>query len=150
MKKMEINKFSLFLAVFIFLVAIKVINDRFDEIKGILHSSSIEYLKTEGEIIRSGEKRGHKYIEHYDIAYSYRVGGLFYISTTIDFLGDYGSVEKYTSEYPVGKKVLVFYETGNPDFLALKPNEKSFFVFLLPLFFMVCSLGFFWEAFTKD
>lgn len=147
---MKINKLSLFFAIILFVGTISAINDRFDEIKGILYSSSIEYLNTEGEIIRSGEKRGHKYIEHYDIAYSYKVDGFFYISTTIDFLGDYGSVEKYTSEYPVGKKVLVFYESGNPDFSALKPNEKSFFIFLLPLFFLVCSLGFLWEALTDE
>ena len=99
----------------------------YEDFKGIVFEQWIEYERTEGEIIESNARfntlrTGGRFA---DIDYFFLAEGDLYRSNQINFLGDGHKIEHYLQKYPVGKRVTVYYEKGNPDFSVLEPENKD-------------------------
>lgn len=131
--KYRINWMWAFVSVLSFIVLALEVNDRKNEIYGFFLSPE-SFSSTNGEIMQAREKMAYKSVREYDIRYVFRLGSSVYDSGVIDFTGRYSEVEKYLAKYPKGEKVKVFYQTDNPWVSALEPTEKSYYLFLSPVF----------------
>lgn len=128
---------------FILIIAVIVLF-RYEDIKGGFFPDSIHFEQTTGTVITSkmnyhvGVKgaSGYRFI----IEYEFKIHGIKHTSDKVNF----GSksfrrkkkAEKIIEKYPVGKEVVVYYETGNPDLAILEPQNNSnseFFIVLAVL-----------------
>ena len=105
---------------------------RWADIKGTYLLNTNTLLETPGIItsstIYSNENKYGVYY-HYAISYEYSVNGEIFSSQQVTFGPDgFNSRDlalAYTNQYPVGKKIKVYYEVGNPNFAVLEPNIKD-------------------------
>ena len=105
------------------------------------------WKKTQGEIIQSEIKKNEKIVA-YDyyyplIKYKYVVNGKEFISDRIfltDIASDYKTIEKIVKNYPVGKKVKVFYNPFNPKEAVLKRNFHTGMFIQALVFFSMLSV----------
>ena len=85
---------------------------------------------------------------NYEIWYEYNVDGEFYKSDRVSY-GYAGSSSKsfaisYVNKYPVGKSVVVYYDSVNPKNSVLEPNNFNYdWIFII---IMIAALGFFFIA----
>jgi hypothetical protein len=82
-----------------------------------------------GGIIKSAKLtptgKGRMYF--YNVAYSYQVDNRNYVSDRIFYSGTRGDSEvmkSYAKKYPVGARVKVYYEKGNPSYAVLDPLNR--------------------------
>jgi len=107
------------------------------EIRGMLLSDYIDYEQVEGEIVRSIESiDGGRYVpvRVAEITYMYEVNNKYYQSQVISFSHDMSRVEYYLDKYPVGKKIVIFYDKNAPEYSVLEPEKKDYTLILLPPF----------------
>ncbi len=113
--------------------------ERLPEIKGIVMGPFIKYKKTDGEVIISQQSTIGGYgvnIRSYMISYVYFVDNVLLESKQITFSYNYSDWKPYLLKYPKGKKVTVYYDEDNPSFAVLEPENRSYFVFVMPLLFL--------------
>jgi len=117
-----------------------------DELKGMVLSGVIKYGTAKGEITKSDTKLDTgRYTSKLivDIKYDYEVDSIPYVSSVINFAADYHNIDYYLAKYPLGKKVRVYYEVGNPSFAVLEPDKKDWSLVLLPFIWIVLGGIFF-------
>jgi len=116
------------------------------DFKGIVFAQWIEYETAEGEIIESHESYNARGKGLADIDYYFLAEGDVYRSNKINFAGDMRESEHYLQKYPVGQRVTVYYEKGNPDFSVLEPENKAIWALkgvLLTGFFILIYIYYF-------
>lgn len=124
------------------IIAVSIAFVGWRNIKGIHLMHLSDYRTTVGTIDSSQMNRCGKANRSFcfDIIYSFDVDSVRYRSDAVNFFGhrsDYRSyVEKYVRKYPAGKRVVVYYEKGNPSFAILEPNTKG----VSPLFPIAVSV----------
>jgi len=132
--------------IFVLLLPFIILAIRFDDIRGSFFLNTIEFIETKGHISKSDISHGSKPRFRFNINYKYQVNGQNYESSRIGF-GFKGSDKKESvdliiNSYPVGKKVIVYFDKSNPSFSVLDPGRHSRFgfIFLLVLYFMFIGL----------
>jgi uncharacterized protein DUF3592 len=102
------------------------------EIKGSFFSDLATFRSAEGKIVSSStytSTRNRKTYYHYSIEYEYVVNGKNYRSDEITFNDNYSIdqefAQTYISNYPVGKKVTVYYDPHDPSFSVLEPEKNG-------------------------
>ena len=151
MKALRFDVFYYLLGVLIVIVLVYSTGLDLREEKGYLLGNWIEYETTEGEIILvdlffeyTGGPGHHDAV---NIEYVFNVEGQTYYSDLINFAGDKREVEHYSEKYPVGRKVVVFYEKNNPEFAVLEPENKAFRVVRGPLMILMFFIGYLFVGF---
>ena len=106
-----------------------------DELRGILLDRTIEYGTAEGVITKSGTQLDTgRYTSslRIDMKYDYEVDSIPYTSSLVNYAADYHEIDHYLAKYPVGKKVMVYYEIDDPSLAVLEPDNKDWSIVLLP------------------
>ena len=100
------------------------------DVKGSLFSDPATFKSIEGRIVSSStytSKRKRNTYYHYSIDYEFTVNGKSYRSDEITFNNNHSLdqefAQKYTSKYPVGKNVTVYYDPHDPSFSVLELEE---------------------------
>ncbi len=114
--------------------------------KGRYFTDLSRLASAEGIIVSSStytSKSKRTIYYHYNIEYEFNVNGRYYLSNEITFSGEYSPHEQetrgYIREYPIGKKVIVYYDPQDPSFSVLEPN--IYFNAELNMFFLVIALS---------
>jgi Protein of unknown function (DUF3592) len=104
-----------------------------DDIRGIYFSDPASFSVIEGKIVssstyKSNPRRGGPNY-YYEIEYEFIVNEKRYHSNRITFYENGstnpGFAQSYVNKYPVGKQVNVYYDTNDPSFSVLEPEEKG-------------------------
>lgn len=116
--------------------------------KGRYFTDLSRLASAEGIIVSSStytSKSKRTVYYHYNIEYEFNVNGRYYLSNEITFSGEYSTHEEetqgYIREYPIGKKVIVYYDPQDPNFSVLEPD--IYFNAELNMFFLVIALSIF-------
>jgi uncharacterized protein DUF3592 len=116
------------------------------DIKGSYFTDPASFSSAEGRIVSSStytSKPKRKTYYHYSIEYEFTVNGKNVRSGEVTFDNNYSLDQKfaqsYTSKYPVGKQVTVYYDPHDPSFSVLEPEEKGDATVEL-LFLMISAL----------
>lgn len=106
---------------------------RWSDIKGTFFTNMSSLSTTQGTITSSStyfqdSSRGGAY--YYNIVYQFSVDGEIYSSNQVTF-GPTGSTSgdiavQYTNKYPIGAKVIVYYDPSDPTFSVLEPKVRSY------------------------
>lgn len=130
-KSNSMSKLFLQLGTALILITVAICVKNNEIIESWFVDSANTYDTTDGEIIESnishtGIHGGWKF----NISYRYFVENVEYISTRVLFsyeaLSDKSYAEGYISKYPVGRKVLVYFDPNNPSMSVLEPKVKWF------------------------
>jgi len=116
--------------------------------KGRYFTDLSRLTSAEGIIVSSStytSESKHTIYYHYNIEYEFNVNGRYYLSNEITFSGEYSNHHEetrgYLSKYPIGKKVIVYYDPQDPNFSVLEPD--IYFDAELNMFFLVIALSIF-------
>ena len=91
----------------------------FGDLRGIILSPWIEYQETTGVIssstVLSGSVGMGRTEDFAEIIYEFSVGEKDYQADQINYASDMYRVEHYLDKYPVGERVVVYYDLDNPN-----------------------------------
>lgn len=83
-----------------------------------------------GKVIRSEFLVGTRASDVYRIRYSYVVDGKFYASSVVNGYSFASRPREMVVKYPVGREVLVYYDSGNPRYAVLEKGPLGWTVAL--------------------
>ena len=86
--------------------------------------------QTQGVIVKS-DTRSKRHGRAYSIEYEYNINEQVYYSNSINSYANYSNTTaKTVKKYPVGKKVLVYYDKANPESAILELTMLDWWVWL--------------------
>lgn len=89
-----------------------------------LGKESESWPVVEGSFV-SESSSGQKKKKRIHISYEYRVDGVSYKNSRVNFADDKASKRKIRDQYDVGDKLKVYYQPDNPEQSVLEPGASS-------------------------
>lgn len=147
-KVTPLSTWCFFISSVLLVTSLWMILSNWHDFKGALLINHSSLAVVDGGVISSSittSKWKNKTYYHYSIKYVYQVSGNTYYSDEVTFNDNYSLkpefAQGYVAKYPVGKKVIVYYDPLSPGFSVLEPQESGHVAIKL-LFLIVTSSAF--------